>query len=101
MIEAANGSEAITALQTGIELDAVFSDIVMPGGVSGIDLARWVSTNRPDVRVLLASGFAADAIAAQNDEMPDVDILRKPYSRTELAQSLRKMLTGPALKRGS
>ena len=93
VIEASNGKEAIATLEAGIEIDAVFSDIVMPGGISGIDLARWMSTNRPDIRVLLASGFAADAIAAQNEDLPDVDILRKPYSRTELAQALRRTLT--------
>ena len=92
VIEASNGKEAIATLETGIEIDAVFSDIVMPGGISGLDLARWMTTNKPDISVLLASGFAADAIAAQNEDLPDVDILRKPYSRKELAQALRRTL---------
>lgn len=92
VIEASDGAKAIETLMAGGDIDAVFSDIVMPGGVSGIDLARWILTNMPSIRVLLASGFSADALAAQDDDLPDVDILRKPYSRKELAQALRKAL---------
>ena len=91
--EANDGREAMDVLEARRDVDIVFSDIVMPGGISGIDLARWVQAHNGDMAILLASGFAADAIAAQGEDLPDVEILRKPYDRKELAQALRHALT--------
>lgn len=87
VIEADTAIKAIEKLTSGLAVDAVFSDVVMPGGKSGFDLARWIAGNRPGVAVLLTSGFSEDVMPG-----PDADhmhVLRKPYSQKELESELR------------
>lgn len=90
--EAENGAAAIRILEAGEDVQIVLTDIVMAGGVSGYDLAKWVEENRPRVPVLLTTGFAAEE---STRDPPDLTILRKPYKRADLAIALRD-----ALKRG-
>ncbi len=92
VLEAESGMRAIEMLKGGAEVDLLFSDVVMPGGVSGFDLARWVKANMPSVHVLLTSGFADDIARAGETPAPELEILRKPYSGTELAAALRAAL---------
>ena len=95
VVEAESGSDAVDLLRTGAARDAiVFSDVVMPGGMSGFDVARWVRANRPELKVLLASGFSEQAAGAHEGELPSVKLLRKPYTRSELARALREALEG-------
>ena len=94
VIEAENAAAAIEVLSSGRKVDLIFSDVVMPGGMSGFDLARWAQQNVPSVRVLLTSGFAEDVARAGEAIAPDLEILRKPYTGDELARSLRAALGG-------
>jgi two-component SAPR family response regulator len=68
-----------------------FSDVVMAGGMSGIDLARWVREHRPGTRIVLTSGCAD---VAEDDAAAGLDIklLRKPYKQADLARALREAL---------
>ena len=81
-------------LKSGAKIDLVFSDVVMPGGMSGFDLARWAQQNMSSVRVLLTSGFAEDVARAGEATAPDLEILRKPYTAADLARALRVALDG-------
>ena len=83
----------------GADIDLVFSDVVMPGGMSGFDLAHWMQENARAVPVLLTSGFAEDV--ARTGEMPaaELEILRKPYTGAELARALRKTLDAAGPRR--
>lgn len=90
VVEAETAVDAIARLSEGLIADAIFSDVVMPGGQSGFDLARWVAKHRPDLAVVLTSGFAEDVMPETN--ATKVPILRKPYSQAELATELRKAL---------
>jgi CheY-like chemotaxis protein len=92
VIEADNAAAAIQRLGAGSGIALVFSDVVMPGGMSGFDLARWMREHAPTVPVLLTSGFAEDIARAGETPLPDVEILRKPYSGADLARALRKAL---------
>ncbi len=92
VIEAENAARAIDVLSSGRKVDLIFSDVVMPGGMSGFDLARWAQQNAPSVRVLLTSGFAEDVARAGEATAPDLEILRKPYTGDELARALRAAL---------
>ena len=87
--EARTGPEAVERLtsQEGVRL--VLSDIVMPGGLTGYDVARWVASNKPDVKVIMCSGYndGDGAIDAQR-EVDGVAILGKPYTRDQLARAL-------------
>ncbi len=92
VIEAGNAAAAIEVLSSGRNVDLVFSDVVMPGGMSGFDLARWMRTNTPGTRVLLTSGFAEDIARSGETAASELEILRKPYSGAALARALRKAL---------
>jgi CheY-like chemotaxis protein len=90
--EAENGPAALRFLKSGQPVDVVLSDVVMPGGMSGYDLARWINENAPHVRVVLTSGFAAEETSRDPVELTGHPILRKPYKRSELAVALRDAL---------
>ncbi len=92
VVEAGCGSDAVDILNSGQAVDIVFSDVVMPGGMSGFDVCRWVRENQPRTRLLLASGFAEKALEQQEVPVADVEILRKPYDRGDLARALRRAL---------
>ncbi|HEX4891724.1 MAG TPA: PAS domain S-box protein [Hyphomicrobiaceae bacterium] len=92
VVEAVNGHGALQVLQSGELIDIVFSDVVMPGGLSGFDVARWVRTERPAMAMLLTSGYAEDVLRSQESEIPGLRILRKPYNKSELARALRQSL---------
>ena len=70
----------------------IFSDVMMPGGMSGFDLARAARQRRPALRILLTSGFSEDVARSGDYALDDQKILRKPYSLAELAQTLREAL---------
>jgi PAS domain S-box-containing protein len=98
VVETTTASEAIERLRNGLAVNAVFSDVVMPGGLSGFDLARWVHANRPETPVLLTSGFAEDVARASEIEVALPPILRKPYTQAELASSLRETIAAARRK---
>ena len=87
-----NGVAALKMLEKDRDFDLVFSDVVMPGGVSGIDVAKWVKGNRPELKILLTSGYA-DELARGRSEFGDAfPVLRKPYERAQLAQAISNCL---------
>jgi signal transduction histidine kinase len=87
---ASNAARAIKALRKDPAIDLLFSDMVMPGGVSGLQLARQARQLRPDLPVLLTSGFIGETGHAPTGEFP---LLDKPYEQRVLAAKLREMLT--------
>jgi CheY-like chemotaxis protein len=93
VLEAKTGAEAITVLQAGKPVSLVFSDIVMPGGMTGYDLAEWVSATKPELKVLLTSGYSEMPLAAR-DAVRKIKVLGKPYTRDQLARALREAFDG-------
>lgn len=87
---AASASAALGALANGRKVDIVFSDIMMPGGMNGIELAREIRGRYRDVPVLLTSGYA-EAVK-QKAETEGLRILRKPYGVQDLERALRETL---------
>ena len=88
---ATNASEALAIIHAGAAIDLLFTDVVMPGGVSGVSLARTARELRPGLRVLLTSGFVDDGQVMEGSEFP---LLDKPYETAHLASMLRKLLDG-------
>jgi signal transduction histidine kinase len=88
---ATNAAEAMEVLQTDAPLELLFTDVVMPGGVSGVALARNARKLRPGIAVLLTSGFVGEGAATEDVEFP---LLDKPYETAVLAQKVRKILDG-------
>lgn len=87
---ARNGPEAVRMMTSANAIKVVFSDVIMPGGMSGYDVADWVKANRPDVKILLTSGYI-DA-NAESGRAYDVTILGKPYTPEQLANTMRQLL---------
>ena len=90
--EAENAVEAKALLAAGEVVDFVFSDIVMPGGMTGFDLADWLHINRPEIPVLLTSGFAENIAQEFAKDRKAITVLRKPYSGDDLATAIRATL---------
>ncbi len=80
---------ALAALESGARFNLVFSDIVMPGKMTGIELAEQIAVRFPHLPVLLATGFSSAALAPGALQFP---ILAKPYSVHELTRRVTQML---------
>lgn len=91
---AASATDALSALQNGCTVDIVFSDIMMPGGMNGVELAREIRTRALGVPVLLTSGYAE--AAQQSAAAEGVHVLAKPYRLEDLATALREAIDGAA-----
>ena len=88
VIQAGDAASAISILDSDDHLDLLFSDIVMPGGMNGVELADKARELRPGLRVLLTTGFAEAAIAAGTS----FEIVGKPYRSEDLARKIRAIL---------
>lgn len=97
-----DGEAALAALDRDRRIDLVMSDIVIPGGMSGLELARTVRRCRPGLPVVLTTGYAQHALQTVEEGLTFVE---KPYRRDVLAASLRAAIEGggepPARPRGS
>ncbi len=91
-LEAANGAEALAVLDDNSEIDLVFSDLVMPGGMSGYELCALVRDRYPHMKVLLTSGYAEEAVQPERLVEAEVKLLRKPYRLPALADAVRSTL---------
>jgi PAS domain S-box-containing protein len=91
--QASDGRTALDLLRTGVRIDLLFTDMVMPNGMSGHDLIRAAAALRPDLKVLLTSGYSEEFIKT-GSEVPSVRLLNKPYRREALASTVRSALSG-------
>ncbi len=93
--QAADAAAACRVLEGPAPFDIVVSDMVMPGGMSGMDLASAAARLRPGVPVLLMSGFPSAVLGAQGVEEGELNLLRKPFTHAELLARMRRMLAMP------
>ena len=93
VVEAKTGPEAITLLESGAPVALVFSDIVMPGGMTGYDVAERVRSMKPGLKVLLTTGYSEMPIGT-SEPVQKIKVLGKPYTREQLACALREALDG-------
>jgi PAS domain S-box-containing protein len=88
---ASNGTEAIELLERGEEFQLLFSDIVMPNGMNGVELARKATLRNKRIKVLLTSGFAG-GILEQHRDLNEFLIIDKPFRLPDLARYVRSIL---------
>lgn len=91
VVEASNGAEALEQLERNQDIALLFTDVIMPGGMTGDELANHVRASRPGMKVLFTSGYAEPAIAGR-ELAQSGSWLKKPYTARELATRLRQLL---------
>jgi PAS domain S-box-containing protein len=92
VLTAADATAALDILKSSVPIDVLFSDVVMPRGMNGLELAKEARQLRPDIRILLASGYPVSTLPMQG--MPEgSSFISKPYRWTELAEKLRLLRT--------
>jgi two-component system cell cycle sensor histidine kinase/response regulator CckA len=91
VLEAINGSQALAEL-TDQPLDLLLTDVIMPGGLTGRQLAEKMQQGRPELRVLFMSGYNADAIATRGVLDPGISIVEKPFTSSDLLSKVRELL---------
>lgn len=92
VLRANDGQSALSILQSGLSVDLLFTDVVMPGPLRSPDLALQAKQLLPDIEVLFTSGYTQNAIMHGGRLDPDVELISKPYRREDLARKLRHML---------
>ena len=93
VVAAENPDVAAAILEKDSAFDLLFTDVVMPGSISAIELAAIAQRLRPGIAVLLTSGYALETLAA-NGRLPEgLAILNKPYRKAELAHRLHQVLS--------
>ena len=97
VVAAVNGREALQRLRADPGIDMLFTDIVMPGGMSGWELADQARRIRPGLPVLFTSGYALETLVEQGRAQAEAVVLTKPYRKTELAQRLRDAFAAAAV----
>jgi PAS domain S-box-containing protein len=97
VVTAANGREALAHFNKGAKVDILFTDLVMPGGISGWELAEQAKKIAPGLRVLMTSGYPLETLAARGHAhyRANGNILNKPYRKADLARRLREVLEAP------
>jgi len=86
--QAGDGARAVQILQEDTAFDLILTDIVMEGGMSGFDVARWVQSHLPRCKILLTSGFNEQMAEASDIDVGKLGLLQKPYSLAELQQRI-------------
>lgn len=94
IVTAVTASAALKILEENPSFDLLFTDVVMPGGMNGRQLAETALERWPGLKVLLASGYSEDPLIRERGLQSQMDFIGKPYRRTELAETIRKILEG-------
>ena len=97
VVLAVDGREAVMKLRTNPEIDMLFTDIVMPGGMSGWEVAELAQQMRPGLPTVFTSGYALEALVDQGRAPLKSIVLTKPYRKAELAHRLREALAATSL----
>ncbi|MGI4860504.1 MAG: PAS domain S-box protein [Janthinobacterium lividum] len=92
VLKANDASSALAIIESGVPIDLLFTDVVMPGPLRSPELARKARERLPDLAVLFTSGYTENAIVHGGRLDPGVELLGKPYTREALARKIRHVL---------
>ena len=93
VLSAETGSAALKIVEANAGLDLVFSDVVMPDGMSGVELARQIGSLRPELPILLTSGYTAQRVLPETPA-GEMALLKKPFSQADLSVAIRRIMAG-------
>jgi PAS domain S-box-containing protein len=91
---ASDGIAALALVDSGVAFDLLFTDMIMPGGLNGRELAEEVVKRRPGMKVLYTSGYTDNVIVHEGQLDPGVTLLSKPYRKQDLSRKIREVLSG-------
>ena len=91
---AGNGREALAALEGGAGIDLLLTDVILPGALTGKQVADAAQRRRPDLKVLFMSGYTENAIMHHGRLDPGVLLLSKPFRAGDLARMVRRAIAG-------
>ena len=92
ILTAGDGLQALNILSETPQINLLISDVIMPGGLNGYELAEQATANNPGLKVILASGYSDSALESKNRKKFSAILLKKPYSLAELAQQVQTVL---------
>lgn len=91
-IEAADGIAGLRVLQSDVRIDLVVSDVGLPGGMNGRQMAEAARIHRPDLKVLFITGFAEPTMLNSEQLEPGISLLTKPFTIETLAARMRELI---------
>ena len=95
VLVAGDAQTALDLLEREPNVDLLFTDVGLPNGVNGRQLADEAHRRRPDLKVLFTTGYARNAIVHHGRLDPGVDLLMKPFSQADMAGKIRRVLGSP------
>ncbi|MFK3737551.1 hybrid sensor histidine kinase/response regulator [Massilia sp. TN1-12] len=93
VLKASDAASALAVVESGVQIDVLFTDVVMPGLLRSPELARMARERLPNLAVLFTSGYTENAIVHGGRLDPGVELLGKPYTRESLARRIRQVLS--------
>lgn len=92
-IEEANGANGLKVLQSGVHIDLLVTDVGLPGGMNGRQLADAARVTRPDLKILFVTGYAETAVLSDGHLDPGMHVMTKPFAMDALAGRVKELLT--------
>jgi PAS domain S-box-containing protein len=92
VLDAQTAREALLVVDQGEHIDLIFTDVIMPGDMNGIDLVRELKFRQADIPILLTSGYTAQRMETE-DAVEGLQLLRKPYSQVELSLAVKTVMS--------
>lgn len=92
VLSSADAEQAMRLIDGGAEIDLLFTDVIMPGRVSSLELSQKVLNRQPNAKVLFTSGYAEGVLSHDGKLMPGVHLLQKPYTAETLSARIRHLL---------
>jgi CheY-like chemotaxis protein len=95
-MRADNTASALNTLALHKEINLMITDVIMPGGMNGVELANKARELIPELKVIYSSGYPSDALVERSGTSVDGPLLRKPYQRAEFEAMIERALQGAA-----
>jgi CheY-like chemotaxis protein len=92
VFQAKDGASALKMIALHGEIDLILADIVMPGGMNGVELVQKACVLRPAIKIIYSSGFPEEALAERTLSLSDGPLLRKPYQRADFIAMVQRVM---------